>query len=95
MNSSIIHDNNYELIHKKCHAKSCRSEIKYDMTLNIIFSVDEIRWWLIVLIFRDNRLSHFYSYNVVETHPSSMTIIMNLFIRSAMQKVAAVKLNTI
>ena len=39
MNSSIIHDNFCELIHKKCDPKSYHSDIKYHMPLNIIFSV--------------------------------------------------------
>ena len=39
MNSSIIHDNIYSLIHKKCHPDSYHSDIIYHMTLNIIFSV--------------------------------------------------------
>jgi hypothetical protein len=39
MNSSIIHDNNCSLIHKKCHPKSYHSDLKYHMTINIIFSV--------------------------------------------------------
>ena len=39
MNSSIIHDNICSVIHKKCHPKSCHSDIKHHMTLNIIFSV--------------------------------------------------------
>ena len=39
MNSSIIHDNTCSLIHKKCHPKSYHSDIKYRLTLNIIFSV--------------------------------------------------------
>ena len=37
-NSSIIHGNVCSLIHKKCHPKSCHSDIKYHMTLNIVFS---------------------------------------------------------
>ena len=39
MNSSIMHDNICSLIHKKCHPKSCHSDIKYHMTLNIMYSV--------------------------------------------------------
>ena len=39
MNSSIIHDTNCSLIHKKCHLKSYHSDIDYHMALNIIFSV--------------------------------------------------------
>ena len=39
MNSSTIHDNIHSLTPKKCHPKSYRSDIKYYMTLNIIFSV--------------------------------------------------------
>ena len=39
MNSSIIHDEIYTLIRKKCHPKSYNSDIEYHMTLNIIFSV--------------------------------------------------------
>ena len=38
MNSSIVHDNTCSLIHK-CHLKSYRSDIKYHLTSNIIFSV--------------------------------------------------------
>jgi hypothetical protein len=38
-NSVAIHDNIYSLIHKKCHIKSSHSDIKYHMTLNIIFSI--------------------------------------------------------
>ena len=39
MDSSIIHDNIYSLIHKKSCTKSYHSDIKYHMTLNIIYSV--------------------------------------------------------
>jgi hypothetical protein len=39
MNLSIIHDNICSLIHEKCHMKSYHSDIKYHMTLSIIFSV--------------------------------------------------------
>ena len=39
MNSSIIHDDICSLIHIKCHPRSYYSDIKYHMTLNIIFSV--------------------------------------------------------
>ena len=40
MNSFIIHDNISSLIHKKCHLKSCHSDIKqHTTTLTIIFSV--------------------------------------------------------
>ena len=39
MNSSIVHDNICSLIHEKCHPKSYHVDIKYHMTLNIIFSV--------------------------------------------------------
>ena len=39
MNSSIVHDNVYPLVHKKCHPKSYHSDIKYRMTLNIMLSV--------------------------------------------------------
>jgi hypothetical protein len=39
MNSSITNDNICWLIHKKCHPKSYHSDIKYHMTLNIMFSV--------------------------------------------------------
>ena len=39
MNSSSIHDNICSLIHKKCHLKSNRSDIKYHTTLNITFSI--------------------------------------------------------
>ena len=39
VDSSIIHDNISSLIHKKCHPKSYQSDIKYHVTLNIIFSV--------------------------------------------------------
>ena len=39
MNSSIIHDNIHSLIHKKFHLKSYHGDIKYHMTLNMIFSV--------------------------------------------------------
>ena len=35
MNSSIIKDINYLLIHKKCHPKNYHSDIKYHVTLNI------------------------------------------------------------
>ena len=38
MNSSIIHDNICSLVHK-CNLESYHSDIKYHMTLNIIFSV--------------------------------------------------------
>ena len=37
MNSSIIHHNICSLIHEKCHPKSCHSDMKYHMTVNIIF----------------------------------------------------------
>ena len=36
MNSSIIHDSICKFIYKRCHPKSYYSEIKYDMTLEII-----------------------------------------------------------
>ena len=39
MNSSIIFDNILSLIHKKCHPESYQSDIKYHMTLHIIFSM--------------------------------------------------------
>ena len=39
MNASIIHDNIYSLIDKKCHLRSYHSDIRYHITLNIIFSV--------------------------------------------------------
>jgi hypothetical protein len=39
MNTSIIHDNICPLNHKKRHPKTYHSDIKYHMTLNIIFSV--------------------------------------------------------
>ena len=39
MHSSTIHDNICKFIHKKCHPKSYHSDIKYHMTLNMIFSV--------------------------------------------------------
>ena len=40
MNSSIIHDSIRSLIHKKYHhPKSYHSDVKYHMTLNIIFRV--------------------------------------------------------
>ena len=39
LNSSIIHDSNCSLIHNKCHPKCYNSDIKYHMTLNIMFSV--------------------------------------------------------
>ena len=39
MNSSIIYDNICSLIHRKCHPKSYHSDIKFHMTLDIIFSV--------------------------------------------------------
>ena len=39
MTSSIIHDHTRSLTHKKCHPKSYNSDIKYLMTLIIIFSV--------------------------------------------------------
>ena len=39
MNSFIIHDSICSLIPKKCHPKRCHSDIKYHMTLNIVFSV--------------------------------------------------------
>ena len=39
MDSSTIHDNICSLVHKKCHPKSYHSNIKYHITLNIIFSV--------------------------------------------------------
>ena len=37
MNSSIIHGRICSLIHKKCHPKSCHSDIEYHMILNILF----------------------------------------------------------
>ena len=40
MTSSIIHDNIWKLIHKKCHSKSYHSDIEWRVTLIIIFSVD-------------------------------------------------------
>ena len=39
MNASIIHANICSLIQKKCHMKSYYNDIKYHMTLNMIFSV--------------------------------------------------------
>ena len=39
MNTSITHDNICEVIHKKCHPKSYHSNIKYHMTLYILFIV--------------------------------------------------------
>jgi hypothetical protein len=39
MNSLIIHDNIFSLIYKRCHPKSYAGDIKYHMTLNVIFSV--------------------------------------------------------
>ena len=39
INSSIIHDNIRSPIHKKCHQNIYYSDIKYHMTLNIIFNV--------------------------------------------------------
>jgi hypothetical protein len=39
MNSFIIHDSICKLTYKKRHLKLCRNNIKYYMTLNIIFSV--------------------------------------------------------
>ena len=39
MNSSVIHENIYSLLHKYYHLESCHSDMKYHMTLNIIFSV--------------------------------------------------------
>ena len=39
MNSSITHDSVCSLIQKKCHPNSYHGDIKYHMTLNIIFSV--------------------------------------------------------
>ena len=41
-NPSIIHDVLCSLIHKKCHPKSYHNDIKWHMTLNIIFSVPTI-----------------------------------------------------
>ena len=35
----IIHDSICSLVNKECHPKSYHSDIKYHMTLNIIFSV--------------------------------------------------------
>ena len=43
MNSSIMYYSICSLIHKKCHPKNYHSDIKYHMTLNIIFSV-ACRW---------------------------------------------------
>ena len=37
--SSITHDNICSLVHKKRHPKSCYSDIKYHMSLNITFNV--------------------------------------------------------
>ena len=39
MNSSIIHDTICKLIHKKCHPKSYHSDIKYHMTLLLLFNL--------------------------------------------------------
>ena len=39
LNSSIIHDSICSLIHKKRHPKHYHGDIKYHMTLNIIFTV--------------------------------------------------------
>jgi hypothetical protein len=44
MNSSIIHDNTCSLIHKKCHPKSCHSDIKYHVTLHIIRYIVYYLW---------------------------------------------------
>ena len=41
MNSSIIHDNICSFIHKKCHSKSYHSDIKHNMTLNIINPIEK------------------------------------------------------
>ena len=35
---SIIYDNICKVVHKKCHLKSCHSDIKYHMTLNTLFN---------------------------------------------------------
>ena len=37
--SSIIHDKICKLINKKCHPKTYQSDIKYQMTLDMIFIV--------------------------------------------------------
>jgi hypothetical protein len=42
MNPSIISDSICKLIHKKCHLKSYCSDVKYHMTLNIIFGVPSL-----------------------------------------------------
>ena len=39
MNSSIIHDNICNLIHKKYHPKSYHSDIKYHMTFSVVLVV--------------------------------------------------------
>jgi hypothetical protein len=39
MNSSIIHNNICSFSHKECHPEGYHSDLKYHMTLNIVFSV--------------------------------------------------------
>ena len=56
INSSIIHDNICKLVHEKCHLRSCHGDIKYHMTLNMIFSV------LLVMLF----LMFYCSYLILE-----------------------------
>ena len=45
MNSSIVHDNICSLIYEKCHTKNYNSDIKYHVTLNIIFNIAYEKPW--------------------------------------------------
>ena len=51
MNLCIIYDNISSLIHKKCRPKSYHSDIKYHMTLNIIFSVVFLKHLIYIHVF--------------------------------------------
>ena len=42
MNPSIIPESICKLIHEKCHLKSYYSDVKYHMTLNVIFGVPSL-----------------------------------------------------
>ena len=44
MNSSIIHDFTCSFIQKNCHPKSCHSDVKYHMTLHIIWYIVYYLW---------------------------------------------------
>ena len=82
---SLIHDNICSLIRKKCHPKSYHGDIKYHMTLNIIFTVlytlRYTRLYIKIVVDKiifdgkswDN--DSWFPYREVETHPSKSRIV--------------------